>query len=105
MTYFIALLILFLIFSFLIVLFGVGIGFLLSKLISGVGIGMGIIAGAIFSIGSIDFFLRYISSIMKDKDDQLIEKVNSEIEEPVIVIPKKFWKNSKSNRKKKASKQ
>ena len=68
MTYFIAFLILFLIISFLIVLFGIGIGFILSKLVSDVGIGMGIIAGAIFSIGIIDFFLRFISSMIKDKE-------------------------------------
>ena len=99
MIYFIAFLILFLIVSFIVIVFGIGIGFILSKLVSGVEIGMGIIAGAIFSIGIIDFFIRSLSSV--NKDDQLIEKVDSEKEEPVIVIPKKIWKTQKPIRKKK----
>lgn len=49
----------------IIILLGVGIGFVLSKLISGLEIGMGIIAGAIFSVGIIDFTIRFIVGLNK----------------------------------------
>ena len=79
---------------------GVGIGFALSKMISGMGIGMAILAGAIFSVGIIDFWARLLSLINRlEEGPDDIE--NLDIDEPLVIMPERLLKRSKFRTKKK----
>jgi hypothetical protein len=79
---------------------GIGIGFVLSKMISGMGIGMAILAGAIFSVGIIDFWARLLHLINKtEEDSDDIEGLD--IDEPLVIMPERLLKRSKLRTKKK----
>ena len=97
MWYLIGLLIVFLLIGTIVISIGIGIGFILSKLIPDLEIGMAILSGAIFSIGIIDFFARLLSSL-GDKDDNENEDIEFD-DQPYIVFPQKLWKVPKTRKK------
>jgi hypothetical protein len=82
---------------------GVGIGFILSKLITELTLGMGIIAGSIFSIGTIYFWLKLLTS--NDLHEAILnyenEDSDSEDEKPYVIIPGQYSKPLRKKRKKK----
>lgn len=79
---------------------GIGIGFALFKMVSGIGIGMAILAGAIFSVGIIDFWARLLSLINKlEEGSDDLEDLD--IDEPLVIMPERLLKRSKFRKKRK----
>lgn len=78
------------------ILFGVGIGFVLSKMIPGMDIGLGIVAGAIFSFGIIDLWLRFFKGVRIAQDKEM----HGENEDVIIsYVPSKKRNSRKKKRK------
>jgi len=85
----------------IIICIGVGIGFILSKLITGLTLGMGIIAGAIFSIGIIDYWIKFISAVGGNQEIFNYENDHLKDEEPFVIFPPQYSKTLRKKRKKK----
>ena len=102
MLYIIFILFVFLLMGAVIIGIGVGIGFFLSKIIPNLGIEFAIVAGAIFSIGIIHFFIKLMSTLLNYEEE--LEYDDIEFEEPPIILPPKILKSSGSKRNKKRKK-
>ena len=64
------------------------------------GIGMAILAGAIFSVGIIDFWARLLSLINRlEEGSDDIEDLD--IDEPLVIMPERLLKRSKFRTKRK----
>jgi hypothetical protein len=64
------------------------------------GIGMAILAGAIFSVGIIDFWARLLYLINRTEEgSDDIEGLD--IDEPLVIMPERLLKRSKFRTKKK----
>lgn len=63
--------------SAVLILLGVGIGFLLSALLPGVDLAAGIVAGAVFSLGITDVLRRIVAALL-DQDDESGEEEEEE---------------------------
>lgn len=81
---------------------GVGIGYALSTLLPGVEPSLGIVAGAIFSIGIIDLFLRLMAALRRSQLDAAEQE--EEPAEPFLVIPSGFLHPRSSSGRRKAKK-
>lgn len=81
---------------------GVGIGYALSALLPGVNPSLGIVAGAIFSIGIIDLFLRLMAAIRRSQLDGAEQE--DEPAEPFLVIPSGFLHRRSSSGSRKSKK-
>jgi len=104
MSILIVMLIILLLIGLIVICIGVGIGFILSILISELTLGMGIVAGAIFSVGIVYFWVKLISAIGKNPDIFEYEDEEPEVEdkEPFIILPPQHY--PKTSRKKRIKK-
>ena len=74
---------------------GVGIGYLLTQIIPGVEIGLGVVAGAIFSLGILSFCGKIFSITKEEEYSNYVDDEDIEIESNEIIITRKPWKSSK----------
>jgi hypothetical protein len=81
----------------ILILLGVGISFALAKFIPGVDFKSGIIAGAIFSIGIVHFFLRFVKTFNAYGETPGDEGV--EPEKSFFEVPRDLWRVPRTRRK------
>ncbi len=79
---------------------GVGIGYGLSALIPGLDLGFALVAGAIFAIGVLDLFLRYLSALSRTKPTSSDDVV---MDDPLVVVPRSFFQPRPAGKKRKKS--
>jgi hypothetical protein len=82
---------------FLVVLIvGIGIGYLLHWLLPGVELGVGILIGVVTAIGSVNFFLLASRALKLVEREQLLEEMISKAEiDEIELKPVRRWRKRK----------
>jgi hypothetical protein len=76
---------------------GVGVGYLLHALIPGLQIDLAIVAGAVFAVGLIDLFMRFLQAFRNTANE--LNEDAAFVDEPFVAIPPGWFRLHRSGRK------
>jgi membrane protein implicated in regulation of membrane protease activity len=84
----------------LLIALGVGIGFLLHAVIPELSLGLAVVAGAVFAVGAVDLFRRFLAALRQFQRESRQEHVD--LDDSIIAIPRSWIeRRSGTGRKKK----